>query len=37
MNRKDFNLNWNAVTETGNVVVSDKVRLGVDFRFKQEK
>lgn len=33
INRKDFNLNWNAVTEAGNVVVSDKVRLVVDLQF----
>jgi|SRR5690606_11321054 len=32
INRKDFNLNWNAVTEAGSIVVSDKVRLVVDLQ-----
>lgn len=37
INRKDFNLNWNVVTETGSIVVSDKVKLAVDVQFiKQE-
>lgn len=37
LNRKDFNLNWSAVTEAGNIVVSDKVRLQVDLQLvKQE-
>jgi polyisoprenoid-binding protein YceI len=27
VNRKDFGLTWSAVTEAGNVVVSDQVRL----------
>lgn len=27
INRKDFNLNWSAVTEAGGIVVSDEVRL----------
>lgn len=27
LNRKDFGLSWSAVTEAGNVVVSDQVRL----------
>lgn len=33
INRKDFNLNWNAVTEAGSIVVSDKVKLVVDIQF----
>lgn len=33
LNRKDFNLNWNAVTEAGSIVVSDKVRLNIDMQF----
>ncbi|HZW77927.1 MAG TPA: YceI family protein [Flavobacteriaceae bacterium] len=33
VNRKDFNLSWNAVTEAGSIVVSDKVRLLVDLQF----
>lgn len=36
VNRKDFNLNWNAVTEAGGVVVSDKVRLAIDAQFVKE-
>lgn len=37
LNRKDFGLNWNSVTEAGNIVVSDKVRLSVDAQLiKQE-
>ncbi len=27
INRKDFNLTWNAVTEAGNVVVGDQVKI----------
>ncbi len=33
VNRKDFNLTWNAVTEAGSIVVSDKVRLVIDVQF----
>ncbi len=33
VNRKDFNLTWSAVTEAGNVVVSDKVKLVLDAQF----
>lgn len=33
INRKDFHLNWNAVTEAGNVVVSDKIRLIANLQF----
>lgn len=37
LNRKDFSLNWSAVTEAGSIVVSDKVRLQVDLQLvKQE-
>lgn len=32
VNRKDFNLTWNAVTEAGSIVVSDKVKLVVDVQ-----
>ncbi|MAX81370.1 MAG: hypothetical protein CL843_14510 [Crocinitomicaceae bacterium] len=27
INRKEFNLSWNAVTEAGSIVVSDKVKI----------
>lgn len=33
INRKDFGLNWSAVTEAGNIVVSDKVKLQLDVQF----
>jgi len=33
INRKDFNLTWNAVTEAGSVVVAEKVRLMVSVQF----
>jgi len=33
VNRKDFNLTWNAVTEAGSIVVSDKVKLVIDAQF----
>lgn len=33
VNRKDFGLNWSAVTEAGNIVVSDKVKLEIEAQF----
>jgi polyisoprenoid-binding protein YceI len=33
LNRKDFGLTWSAVTEAGNVVVSDKVKLIASLQF----
>ncbi|MBT0607957.1 YceI family protein [Aequorivita echinoideorum] len=33
INRKDFGLTWNAVTEAGSVVVSDKVKLIASLQF----
>jgi len=33
INRKDFNLTWSGVTEAGNIVVSDKIKLIVDVQF----
>lgn len=33
INRKDFGLKWNAVTEAGNVVVSDEVKLSLNVQF----
>ncbi len=32
INRKDFNLSWSAITETGSVVVSDEVRLALNVQ-----
>ena len=37
INRKDFDLKWDAITEAGSIVVSDRVKLAVDAQFiKQE-
>ena len=37
INRKDFGLTWSAVTEAGNIVVADTVKLSIDAQFiKQE-
>lgn len=36
INRKDFGLNWSAVTEAGNIVVSDAVKLRVDVQFVRQ-
>lgn len=36
VNRKDFNLTWNAVTEAGSIVVSDKVKLVIDVQFTKQ-
>ena len=33
INRKDFDLSWSAVTEAGNIVVSDKVKLIANLQF----
>ena len=33
INRKDFGLNWHAVTEAGGLVVSDEVRLHANLEF----
>jgi len=36
INRKDFGLNWSAITEAGNIVVSDKVKIIIDAQFIQK-
>ena len=36
INRKDFNLKWNAVTEAGSVVVADKVQLVIDAQLVKQ-
>lgn len=33
LNRKDFNLTWSALTESGNIVVSDTVKLILNIQF----
>jgi len=37
ISRKDFGLNWNAVTETGGIVVSDEVRLHANAEFIKQQ
>lgn len=36
INRKDFNLTWSAVTETGSIVVADTVTLVIDAQFVKQ-
>ncbi len=36
ISRKDFGLTWNAVTEAGSVVVSDKIRLAIDVQLTKQ-
>ena len=36
INRKDFGLNWSAVTEAGGIVVSDEVRLVASLQFVKQ-
>lgn len=36
INRKDFGLSWSAVTEAGNIVVSDIVKLVIDAQFVKQ-
>ena len=33
ISRKDFELTWNAVTEAGNIVVGDTIKLAVELQF----
>lgn len=33
ISRKDYDLTWNAITEAGSIVVSDKVKLVIDAQF----
>ncbi|HXX64042.1 MAG TPA: YceI family protein [Bacteroidota bacterium] len=35
LNRQDFGLRWNAMTETGGVVVSDEVKIEIAVELKQ--
>lgn len=37
LNRLDFGLKWNAITEAGGVVVSDKVKLELALELQKEK
>jgi polyisoprenoid-binding protein YceI len=36
INRKEFNLSWNAITEAGNIVVSDTVKLAIEAQFVKQ-
>lgn len=36
LNRKDFGLKWNGVTEAGNVVVGDEVKLALNVQFTKQ-
>lgn len=36
INRKEFGLSWSAVTEAGNVVVSDKIKLHIEAQFVKQ-
>lgn len=36
ISRKDFGLTWNAVLESGGVMVSDIIRVSADLQFAQE-
>lgn len=36
INRKDFGLNWNAITEAGGVVVSDEVKLQMSIELVKQ-
>jgi len=31
INRKDFGLNWNKVTETGGIIVGDEIQIGLEI------
>lgn len=37
INRKDFDLKWNAITEAGSVVVSDQVKLSINAQFVKKE
>jgi polyisoprenoid-binding protein YceI len=37
ISRKEFGLNWNAVTEAGKIVVSDEIRIHCDIQLVEQK
>ena len=37
INRKDFGLTWNAVTEAGGIVVSDEVRIACEIQLIEQQ
>jgi polyisoprenoid-binding protein YceI len=36
INRSDFNLKWNAITEAGGIVVSDEIKLNSELQFVKQ-
>ena len=36
LNRKDFGLQWNAVTETGGIVVADEIKLAINVELAKQ-
>jgi polyisoprenoid-binding protein YceI len=36
ISRKDFGLTWNAVTETGSVVVSDEIKIQAEIQLVKQ-
>jgi polyisoprenoid-binding protein YceI len=36
LNRKDFGLNWNAITEAGGLVVSEEVKLQLNVELVKQ-
>ena len=36
IHRKDYNLKWNAITEAGNAVVADKIKLALAVQFVKQ-
>ena len=34
--RKDFGLKWSAITEAGNIVVSDTIKLHTELQFAKQ-
>jgi polyisoprenoid-binding protein YceI len=37
LNRQDFGLKWNALTEAGGIVVSDEIKLEIELEMHKEK
>ncbi|WP_235297322.1 YceI family protein [Portibacter marinus] len=36
LNRKEFGLQWNAITEAGNIVVADQIKMTIDAQFVKQ-
>ena len=37
INRRDWGLNWNVLLDTGGVLVSEKIKLEIDFQLAESK